>query len=61
MGGREGGREKKQANEKATRAKAHGNAQANLPGVSQEKKHCIALVLTLPKSHLASLNKAVNV
>ena len=31
----EGGRVKKQASEKATQAKAHGNAPANLPGTPQ--------------------------
>ena len=31
----EGGREKKQASEKATQAKAHGNAPANHPGTPQ--------------------------
>ena len=31
----EGGRVKKQAGEKATQAKAHGNAPANLPGTPQ--------------------------
>ena len=31
----EGGREKKQASKKATQAKAHGNAPANLPGTPQ--------------------------
>ena len=53
----EGGRVKKQASEKATQAKAHGNAlQTSLEPPKYPRQHrCIGLVLTLPKLYLASL------